>query len=223
MSFVLSIMAALHVCLLYEWLMRMFTSVYVISHAARWSLLFVGPAVAPPLVLLKLFPLGCIRRSSLWSLGASFSLVWLCPLALRSTLCLLRALSVRFDALALRAYGTSRNLTSLQTRRLRENLNCWVARHFGCVLRSLWVLQTLSCCLRRLICFCTYARNGIDFGGFLSLRLLLALPNALAELVHAVEIWMLQEAHEIPVPEFVFGGGILIVGARPEQQLAHAL
>lgn len=34
---------------------------------------------------------------------------------------------------------------------------------------------------------------------------------------------MLQEAHEIPVPEFVLRGRILIVGACSEQQLAHAL
>ncbi len=191
-----------------------------ISHAARWSLLFVGPAVAPPFVLLKLFPLACVRRSSLLGLGTSFSLVGLCSLGLRSTLDLLRGLSVRFDALALRAHCTSWDLTSLQTCRLRENLSRWVVWHFGCVLHPLrWVLQTL----RGLICFCPNTSYGVDFGGFLSLWLLLSLPNALAELIHAVEVWVLQEAHEIPVPEFVFGGGILIVGARSEQQLAYAL
>lgn len=195
-----------------------------ISHAAWWSLLFVGPAVAPPLVLLKLFPLGCVWRSSLLGLGTSFSLVGLCSLAVGSTLDPLRGLSVRFDALALSAHCTSRDLTSLQTCRLRENLSSSVVRHFWCVLHPLhWVLQTLSRNLRGLICFCPDASYGVDFGGFLSLWLLLSLPNALAELIHAVEVWVLQEAHEIPVPEFVFRGGILIVGARSEQQLAHAL
>ncbi len=40
---------------------------------------------------------------------------------------------------------TSRDLTSLQTCRLRENLSSSVVRHFWCVLHPLrWVLQTLS-------------------------------------------------------------------------------
>lgn len=137
---------------------------------------------------------------------------------------LLHALSVRFDALALRAHCTSRDLTSLQTCGLWENLRSWVVLHLWCVLHPLrWVLQTLSRPLRGLICFCPDASYGVDFGGFLSLWLLLSLPNALAELIHTVEVWVLQEAHEIPVPEFVFRGRILIVGTCSEQQLAHAL
>lgn len=160
-----------------------------ISHAAGWSLLFVGPAVAPPLVLLELFPLGCVRRSSLRGLGTSFPLVRLCSLALGSTLDLL---SVRFGAMALCAHGTSRDLASLQAGGLGKNLNTRVVRHFGCVLGSLrWVLQALSRSLRGFLCFYTHTCSGVDFGGFFPLWLLLSLPNPLAELVHAVEIWVL--------------------------------
>lgn len=77
--------------------------------------------------------------------------------------------------------------------------------------------------MRSFLCFYTQACSGIDFGGFFPLWLLLSLPNPLAELVHTVEIWVLQQAHEIPVPEFVFWGGILIIGSGPEKQLAHTL
>lgn len=195
-----------------------------VSHAAWWSLLFVGPAVAPPLVLLELFPLGCVRRSSLRGLCTSFPLVRLCSLALGSTLDLLRALSVRFGALDLCAHGTSRDLTSLQAGRFGKNLNTRVVLHFGCVLGSLRrVLRAQSCRLRGFLCFYTHTCSGIDFGGFFTFWLLLSLPNPLAELVHTVEIRVLQQAHEIPVPEFVFWGGILIIGSRPEKQLTHAL
>lgn len=178
----------------------------------------MGPAVASSLVLLKLFPLSSMRRSSLRSLGAFFRLVRLCSLALRSLLC------VRFGALALSAYRTSRALTSLQSGGLGKNLNARVVWHFGSVLSSLcWVLQALSCSLRSLLVFYAYSGSGVYLGGFFPLRLLLSLPNALAELVHAVEVWVLQEAHEIPIPEFVFWGGIFIVGAGAKQKLPHAL
>lgn len=77
--------------------------------------------------------------------------------------------------------------------------------------------------MRGFLVFYTYSGSGVYLGGFFPLWLLLSLPNALAELVHTVEVWELQEAHEIPVPEFVFWGGIFIVGAGPEQKLPHAL
>lgn len=58
--------------------MRMCVS--LVSHTARWSLLLMGTPVAPPLILLELFPLGCAGwcSSGWWVPPLSLTLVLVC-------------------------------------------------------------------------------------------------------------------------------------------------
>ena len=81
----------------------------VTSHAAWWSLLLVGAAVATPLVLLELFPLGRVGRCSSGWRAASL------PLGLGYWSALgFWADGARSGALAVCAYGTLWDLTSLR-------------------------------------------------------------------------------------------------------------